>query len=145
MLEHIDMANTNGGDYILLSGSDDPLCASLNDVSEETDLPTFGKLPDGSWLMYDPRIKLEENTDVAPIGDGGGLTKSLTGDKTACANAPRTFLNEENCILSREASTCGSTTPQLKIDLTESNIQTLHSLTGQYVYAIMGLPTIDIT
>ena len=143
VLEHIDMANTRGGEYILLSGSDDPECYSLNDVSEETDIPTFGKLPDGSWLMYDPRIKLEENTDADPIEDGGGLARSLTGDRTVCANAPRTFLNEDKCFLSRDASACGSTTPQLSIDLTESNIQTLHTLTGQYVYGIMGLPTID--
>lgn len=92
-----------------------------------------------------------------------------------CANAPRTFLNEEHCELSSSVLACGSVgkkivhvlcvcfdryelvsnppllfwyntsgTPDLMIELNFDNLMTLHDLTGQYVYAVVGLPLIDI-
>lgn len=102
------------------------------------------QLPDGSWLQYDPRLRLENNTIEAPIPDGGGLVESLTGRKTSCANVPRTFLNEQNCSLSFSTSSCGSFgSPQLEIELNDDNIKSLHDMTGQYVYGVLGLPVID--
>jgi hypothetical protein len=102
------------------------------------------KLPDGSWLQYDPRLKLEKNTLEDPIADGGGLVEALTGQKTRCSNVPRTFLNEESCHLSYSISACGSSgAPQLKIELTEETLKTLHIMTGQYVYGVLGLPVVD--
>ena len=66
---------------------------------------------------------------------------STTG--TRCANAPRTFLNEENCTLSPASSTCGSAgTPDLLIELNSDNLITFHNITDQYVYAIQGLPLV---
>ena len=125
-----------------MSGSENAICSLLTDVTEENDFPTFGRLPDGSWMMYDARMKLEENTVDGHLRDGGGLILSLTGEQTRCANTPRTFLNEEKCSLSSVASACGSSMPQLEIELTEENIQKLHEMTGQYIYAIKGLPTV---
>ena len=102
------------------------------------------KLPDGSWLQFEPRLKLESNTDEAPIDDGGGLVQALTGGHTRCANAPRTFLNEKNCLLATSVSTCGSSgTQKIDIELNEENILKLHTITGQYIYAILGLPVVD--
>ena len=89
-------------------------------------------------------MKLEDNTVETPLADGGGLVQSLTGEQTRCSNAPRTFLNEESCVLSYSTSACSSAgAPQLKIELTEENLATLHDMTGQYVYGVLGLPVVD--
>jgi len=81
VLESIDEVPSRGGEYILIDGLTDALCNSLSDVTEETDAPTFGQLPDGSWLQFDPRLILEENTLLDPIPDGGGLVRSLTAER----------------------------------------------------------------
>lgn len=89
-------------------------------------------------------MKLEDNTVETPLADGGGLVQALTGEQTRCSNAPRTFLNEESCVLSYSTSACSSAgAPQLKIELTEENLATLHDMTGQYVYGVLGLPVVD--
>ncbi len=87
---------------------------------------------------------LEENTADQHLEDGGGLVTSLTGKKTRCSNAPRTFLNEGQCSLSSSTMACGSSgTPDLKIVLNSDNLAVLHNITGQYVYGVLGLPVID--
>ena len=87
---------------------------------------------------------MEGNTPDAPIEDGGGLIRSLTGGDTRCANAPRTFLNEDLCSLSYSSMACGSSgTPELEIELNAENIAILHNITGQYAYGILGLPVVD--
>ena len=132
VLYHINEVRSLGGEYILANGLNEDQCGELNDVTEETDSPVFGKLPDGSWLQFDPRVVLEGNTVKSPIPDGGGLVKSLTGDQTMCANAARTFLNEEHCTLSESNMACGSAgTPNLSIELSPDNIQVLHDISGQ--------------
>ncbi len=147
VLDHIDEVRTLGGEYILFGGLADTqaaMCDQLNDVIEEGDSPVFGQLPDGSWLQFDPRLVLEENTLDSHLPDGGGRVRSLTGEETRCSNAPRTFLNEEQCTLSDEPSTCGSAgTPNLLIELSSVNIVNMYTITGQYVYGITGLPLID--
>ena len=144
ILDPIDEVQSRGGEFILRGGLNDPICSQLNDVMEENDAPVFGRLNDGSWLMFDPRMDLEDNTLESHIADGGGLVRSLTALKTKCANAPRTFLNEEQCSLSDSSMTCGSAgTPSVQVELIAENIIALHDLTGQYVYAIVGLPLRD--
>lgn len=144
VLEQIDVDRSRGGDYILYGGLNDALCSQLSDVTEESDAPVFGQLPDGSWLQWDPIMILEENTVDSPLPDGGGLVRSLSGEETRCSNAPRTFLNEDNCFLSDSSHACGSAgTPALTIDLNTDNIHELHRISGQYVYAILGLPVRD--
>lgn len=72
------------------------------------------------------------------------MAQALTGRQTRCSNAPRTFLNEQDCKLSYSASACGSTDSlQTEILLNEDNIAVLHELTGQYVYGVLGLPVVD--
>jgi len=144
ILQTIDGIRSSAGEFIYFDAIDDPLCSQLSDVTEQNDSPVFGKLPDGSWLQFDPRLKLEDNTVESPIVDGGGLVQALTGRQTRCANAPRTFLNEKNCTLSFSASACGSLgAQQLEIELNEESIISLHDMTDQYVYGVLGLPVID--
>jgi len=145
ILDRIDEVRSQGVEYLLRGGLNDPLCGQLSAVTEENDAPVFGKLPDGSWLQFDPRIVLEDNTLESHISDGGGLVRSLTGDKTKCANTPRTFLNEDQCSLSSSNTACGSAgTPLVLIELNSSNIIDLHDITGRYLYAIAGLPLRDV-
>eukprot|EP00804_Cyclotella_cryptica_P009369 CCRYP_018076-RB/>CCRYP_018076-RB protein AED:0.03 eAED:0.03 QI:374/1/1/1/0.94/0.9/20/617/4181 len=144
ILEPIDEMISNGGEFIYFDGIKDLSCDQLNDVTEQNDSPIFGKLPDGSWLQYDPRLRLEENNIKTPIVDGGGLVQALTGQQTRCANVPRTFLNEQDCTLSFSSSACGSLGAlQLEIELNDDNIASMHDITGQYVYSVLGLPVID--
>jgi hypothetical protein len=145
ILDRIDEVRSQGVEYLLRGGLNDPLCDQLSAVTEENDAPVFGKLPDGSWLQFDPRIVLEDNTLESHISDGGGLVRSLTGDKTKCANTPRTFLSEDQCSISSSNTACGSAgTPLVLIELNSSNIIDLHDITGRYVYAIAGLPLRDV-
>lgn len=89
-LEQIDSTLSEGGDYILAVGNglSDSVCDGIA-VIEQNDAPVFGKLADGSWLQFDPRLVFEENTVEDPIPDGGGLVQTLTGEQTRCSNAPR--------------------------------------------------------
>lgn len=86
VLNQIDYILSRGGDYILEGGLSDPRCDELNDVTEEGDAPVFGQLPDGSWLVFDPRMVLEENALETHIPDGGGLVRTLTAMQTRCSN-----------------------------------------------------------
>jgi hypothetical protein len=121
---------------------DNPLfsttCAELPSVPEIGDAPIFGKLSDGTWLMFDPRLDINTNTPSSPIGDGGKQSFLASGGDTYCSNVPRTFLNENECQLSSEACK-PSSTGQIEILLDNSTIATLNNLTGRYVYAIKGL------
>lgn len=143
-LQVIDSQLSGGQELISTVALNDKLCTKLNDITEEGDAPVHGKLEDGTYVLFDPRMEMQENTVAHPEPDGGGLIKTLTAGATKCANAPRTFLNEDSCVLSYSATACGSTTaPDLQIELNAENIGVLHDLTGQYVYAILGLPVVD--
>lgn len=144
-LQVIDEKLTQGEEIINTLPLTDELCNTLSDITEEGDEPVHGLLPDGSYMLFDPRLDLQENTVENPLPDGGGMTTTLTGGKTMCANVPRTFLNEDSCLLSYSPSACSSSTaPDLGIELNAENLQVLHELTGQYIYAILGLPVQDI-
>jgi len=131
----------NGGDrFILTSGLSDDLCNSLPEQSEDFDAPVFGAHETLGYLIWDPRLRFETNTLENQISDGGGSIELSTGGMTKCFNAPRTFLNEETCFLSTEASACGSIpTPDTTFALNSTNIVALQSLTGKYLYAMKGL------
>ncbi len=145
ILDRVDVVQSRGEEYLLRVGLNDPLCGQLSDVTEENDAPVFGKLPNGTWLQFDPRLVLEDNTLESHIRDGGGLVQSLTGGKTKCSNTPRTFLNDGQCSLSNSSTACGPAgTPLVLIELNSSNIIDLHDITGRYVYAIAGLPLRDV-
>ena len=72
------------------------------------------------------------------------MITTLTGGVTKCANVPRTFKNEDSCVLSYSATACSSyTAPDITIELNAENLELLHTLTGQYAYSILGLPVLD--
>jgi hypothetical protein len=64
----------------------------------------FAQTVDGTWLQFDPRIQMKENSVEAPWDDGG--TQSwLTNQTLYCSNVPRSFLNEASCRMSTK-TTC---------------------------------------
>ena len=101
-----------------------------------------------------------ENTLESPAADGGGATVRETlnilkpEQAAVCANVPRTFVNDDHCVLSKEPSTCSvGATPfsddVLMLQLTASSIRAMYENTGNgmegtsYVYAISGLRVSD--
>jgi len=145
-LQPIDRWWTKGGDLIYrmdISLFNNPAfletCSSLPSVPQNSDGPVFGRLSDGTWLMFDPRINLETNTMVEPISDGGKQTSINSNGETYCSNVPRTFLNENECKLSMDACKASSESSQVEILLDNSTIAMLNNLTGRYTYAIQGL------
>ncbi len=121
---------------------DDPsfssACAELPLLTELGDEPIFGKLSDGTWLMFDPRLDLETNTPGSPIADGGKGKFLAAGGDLRCSNVPRTFLNDNECQISSNACKANTKT-QVDILLENSTISDLNNLTNRYVYAIKGL------
>jgi len=144
-LRPIDVSVTNGDEFILLQALNDPRCSMIPDVVELNDPPIFGVLPDGTWLQFDPRLKLEANTLSSPIADGGGEASIRSGKVMTCSNVPRTFLNENQCSVSSIPLTCGTllSTPDVSIKLDEPTLLKLFNLTSRYVYALKGLTVID--
>ncbi len=66
--------------------------------------PIFGKTLNKrtgkyEYLLFDPKMKLYENTVENPIPDGGGFVEYHTEGYTNCANAPRNIFNEHGCKL----------------------------------------------
>ena len=114
------------------------ICSKLPSVLELGDEPVFGKLSNGTWLMFDPRLDLKTNTPGSPMGDGGKAALITSGGDTYCSNVPRTFLNEDKCQLSLNACKTSSNN-QIKISLENSTIAAINNLTGRYLYAIKGL------
>lgn len=80
-----------------------------------------------------------------------------------CANAPRTFLNEEACVLSYDPTACSlgsrvyewqdfeSEIPDFYLQLTPATLRSIYEVTGngdegtRYVYAVEGLRASDDT
>ena len=127
---------------LTISMSDIPsfssLCSTLPVVRDDGDEAVFGKLSDGTWLIFDPRIRLEENTVDSPMIDGGKGAFLTSGEKTICSNVPRTFLNENSCLLSSNACKPSSNS-QVDILLQNSTISAINMLSGRYLYGIKGL------
>ncbi len=138
-LELIDEELSNGGDFILPTGLSDPKCDSIPSVPNG---PVFGKLQDGSWLQFDPRIELSTNTPSFPLVDGGKSTELASGGKSYCSNVPRTFLNEDGCVLSSDACRPAVST-EVDILLDGDTIKTLFDLTNRYIYGMTGLHVVD--
>ena len=91
------------------------------------------KMDDGSMWIFDPRLILESNTVESPLQDGGGAVTLETADKTKCSNVPRTFLNEDSCVLSTEASACNvGISVDATFELSDENIKQINTLTGRY-------------
>ncbi|KAH8057975.1 hypothetical protein JL722_6519 [Aureococcus anophagefferens] len=87
-------------------------------------------LDDGVYYLYDPRVKLNDNSVDAPVagGDAG----------TMCGTAPKTFLNERSCVAAAAAcSTLGYASALFPLD--DDHLRAFYELSGRYVYAVEGL------
>lgn len=73
-------------------------CAGLP-VQEYGSAPVFAKTTNGEWLQFYPRLMVRKNSITSPLPDGG-LDLFKVNVTTYCANAPRSYLNEEHCFLS---------------------------------------------
>ncbi len=145
----LHLAARKGGHFIAtedLSTLLPDACRAVSQLVKAQNAPTFARLQEsGMWLVHDPRVRLDDNSIDAPRADGGGFTTLLTDGATVCANAPRTFLNADKCVLSSAPYACGSTTAQagIQIDINEKSIMDLGALGGRYLYAVVGLPVVD--
>jgi len=145
ILRPIDVSSTNGDEFLLTLPLNDSRCSDIPYVVDPNEPPIVGALSDGSWMQFDPRLYLEDNTLQNPIADGGGQDAIHSGRVMSCSNVPRTFLNEKQCSVSYVPLTCGtiSSTSDSFIKLDEPTLLNLFNLTGRYVYALKGLTVID--
>lgn len=111
----------------------------------------FGKV-DGQYLVYDPRLVLEQNTVESPLPDGGGLNSVLTNGQMECSNAPRSFLNEDHCRLSTDTTACSATVPVVTtIELNSNTLQDIIAVESElnhgskHIYAFVDIPITDET
>lgn len=143
LLDPIDLSFSDNELFILKTSINSSVCSTIPAIPEVGDDPIFGQLPDGSWLQFDPRLELQQNTLDSPMADGGKLKHLASGKETLCSNVPRNFLNEDLCILSSNACSSAIASSDLEILLDDNTIVHLTNLTGRYVYAIDGLNAID--
>lgn len=113
-----------------------------------------GRTVDGDgkedYWVHTSTFRLQNNDLSAPTHDGGKHAVELTkiaseADKryrSFCSSVPRTFLNEDSCILSDDAC-YREEGKDVDIDLTEENLKKIYDATGgmggdqtKYVYAI---------
>ena len=79
-LTPIDYYTSHRGEYMLMSAIDDPAaCIAVPQVPELEDQKVFGRLADGTWLRFDPRLNLDENTLENPLIDGGKSNQLVSG------------------------------------------------------------------
>jgi len=57
-LQVIDIELSDGQELISTVALDDALCDTLSDITEEGDAPVHGKLDDGTYVLFDPRLEL---------------------------------------------------------------------------------------
>ena len=83
-------------------------CNSHGETTGAPEMVTMASTGDALWI-HTPSFALEDNRLKAPLHDGGKSAVEATSDapkdrmKTFCSNAPRTFLNEDDCVLSTNA------------------------------------------
>lgn len=104
----------------------------------------YTKVHNGNFvqdLIFEPRLVLERNLLESPMEDGG---KSVTrvSNEAQCPNAPRTFLNEEYCRLSKRVACVSqefSTSGKLKLSPANLKSFFMEGEDSSLVYAIVGL------
>ena len=143
--EIVNNEATNGAQIVLTSNDlSDEQCASFPTFYNQQE--TILIVVNGTWYMNDPGVVLEENTVDNPLVDGGGEIALLDPHNLACSNAPRTFLNEKGCTLSRSLSACALDEIIYDSDgdnplLNEETLSNLFELTNRerYVYIVDNL------
>ena len=88
------------------------------------------------WLMFDPRLKLQENSLEAPAVDA-------TPGQPGCPVVAKTFLNAHTCVAAAEACfpmtyTASNGNP-LRLTLTDATIRAFYTKGGVYAYYVTNL------
>lgn len=94
----------------------DNLCSALPGYTDDgTFIAIVGEF-NNEYYLYDPRFRVFDNSlDDPKLNGGGDLVKTTKredddGDdyykQVQCFNAPRTFLNENDCVLSFDEDAC---------------------------------------
>jgi hypothetical protein len=134
------------------------------DINANDELSFFVRWS-GRIYIHDPRFVLLDNDISTPLEDGGGQIVSSFANpfrpdfSAICANAPRTFLNEDECFVSNSPSVCAynineeeddgrQNLPEVIFEVSHESLRAIFNVTGSgepgtlYVYAIGNL---DIT
>ena len=85
-----------------------PSCIDANSQSTTNSHALY--LPTNTWYIHTPIAVLLDNSVESPASDGGGYNTDLTGGSTLCANVPKTFLNENGCVMSFDEHACSLST-----------------------------------
>ena len=143
-LEEIDVDLTQGEEFMLKTALSNSICNDIPTVPEFGDNVVFGKVSDGTWLMFDPRLEVGKNTISSPLIDGGKKKEVASGGASYCSNVPRNFLNEDKCQLSTNACRTTSSSSAVEVVLDNTTISDLnHLVTGRFVYTLKGLNVVD--
>ena len=93
------IAATEGQMLMLKIGLSSPVCNNIPDVPQIQDQLIFGRVSDGTWLVFDSRLTFDDNNISSPMSDGGKGNQAAGGIQ--CSNVARNFLNEESCQVRR--------------------------------------------
>jgi len=144
-LREVDVGISHqGGEFLVNNELSSNTCNGIPNVPDIGDEPIFGRVSDGTWLQFDPRLTLHQNTFGSPLIDGGKRAQTGSGGVSYCSNVPRNFWNEDKCQLSLNACRTTSATSAVEVLLNAKTISELNNLvTGRYVYTVKGLNVVD--
>jgi hypothetical protein len=140
MLQVTNNLTDSSCDNLNLPGAPDRVIVGVTTVGTKT-----------KYWLHTASFQLLNNEIETPLLDGGksAMVASASAPyermKMACSSAPRTFLNEENCVMSESA--CHSREgDDVVINLNAENLEKIYTYTGgvggeetRYVYIVSGL------
>ena len=108
---------------------------------ENCTIPGFGPIfvvnpADGLYYQHDSRLVLVENTLEAPA-------EEVEADGVYCVNAPKTFLNQETCVVGGR-SCAPPRYSSVEFTLDDTNIRNFFTVGGHFIYRVEGLRLDDI-
>jgi hypothetical protein len=127
-------------DYEALAGAPDKVIVGVTTSDAGTE-----------YWIHTTSFELLNNEIETPLLDGGKAAMEVSANapyermQLACSSAPRTFLNEEQCVMSESA--CHSRDGEdVMINLNVANLEKIYTYTGgiggeetRYVYIVGGL------
>jgi hypothetical protein len=120
----------------LTSNVTDGSCSHI--VNGAPEIAFVGTISNGNEIEYyihSPTLTVHKNTLEQPLLDGGKAAMTETESapsermKVICSNAPRTFLNEDFCVLSDDAC-IAEEVDDVEIVLSLENLEAIHTITG---------------
>ena len=109
----------------------------VNDENKYTTVDNGISMQD---LIFEPRLVLQGNVLKHPLKDGGRKIIKMTSNNAQCINSPRTFLNEKDCRLSKQAAcTVQDSAISGLVTLGAKTLKKLYKQEKVYAYAILKL------